>query len=112
MIFISVRVKIIKHHGRSLGYGFVSFETKAEAEKAVKELDKKTLDGRELNIQLAVPEPSPVPSSTINQTQTSTSNTEEPSKEVKVLFFSYFLVTTRKKSLCDYAREYSTIEMD
>ncbi|KAI8371073.1 hypothetical protein BD560DRAFT_396002 [Blakeslea trispora] len=78
-----VRVKMIKHHGRSLGYGFISFESEKEAEKAVKELDKKILDGRELNVQLAMPEPSPELSLGMHQIQASTLDTKESSKKAK-----------------------------
>ncbi|CDS08951.1 hypothetical protein LRAMOSA10311 [Lichtheimia ramosa] len=46
---------IIKHGRRSLGYGFVGFETAAEAEKARKELNKKELEGREVNVEVAKP---------------------------------------------------------
>jgi len=47
-----LKVIIIKRYGRSLGFGFVSFETLEEAEKAVL-LDKKELDGRAINIEIA-----------------------------------------------------------
>ncbi|KAI7884635.1 RNA-binding domain-containing protein [Lichtheimia hyalospora FSU 10163] len=46
---------IIKHGRRSLGYGFVGFETAAQAEKARKELNKKELEGREVNVEVAKP---------------------------------------------------------
>ncbi|KAI9492273.1 hypothetical protein BDB00DRAFT_765678, partial [Zychaea mexicana] len=46
---------IIMHGRRSLGYGFVAFETAAEAEKARKELNKKELEGREVNVEVAKP---------------------------------------------------------
>jgi len=47
-----LKVIIIKRYGRSLGFGFVSFATLEEAEKAVL-LDKKELDGRAINIEIA-----------------------------------------------------------
>jgi len=47
-----LKVIIIKRYGRSLGFGFVSFETLEEAEKAVL-YDKKELDGRPINIEIA-----------------------------------------------------------
>ncbi|KAJ2964071.1 hypothetical protein NQZ79_g1011 [Umbelopsis isabellina] len=40
---------------RPLGYGFVSFETPEEAEKAAKELDKKDFNGRDVNVEIAKP---------------------------------------------------------
>ncbi|KAI9315663.1 hypothetical protein BX666DRAFT_1841728, partial [Dichotomocladium elegans] len=46
---------VIKHGRRSLGYGFVAFETAAEAEKARNELNKKELEGREVNVEVAKP---------------------------------------------------------
>lgn len=44
---------IIKKGSRPKGFGFVAFNTLEEAEKAVKDLDKKELDGREISVQLA-----------------------------------------------------------
>lgn len=54
----SVDATIIKHGRRSLGYGFVAFETSAEAEKARNELNKKSFDGREINVEVAKPKTS------------------------------------------------------
>jgi len=45
-------VAIIKRFGRSLGFGFVSFATTPEAEKAVL-LDKTELSGRAINVEIA-----------------------------------------------------------
>jgi RNA recognition motif-containing protein len=44
--------QIISRYGRSLGFGFVSFDTLAEAEKATS-LDKTELLGRAVNIEVA-----------------------------------------------------------
>jgi len=44
---------IITRGVRSLGYGFVSFATEAEANKAVEEFNKKELDGRQINVEIA-----------------------------------------------------------
>ncbi|KAG0169648.1 hypothetical protein DFQ28_005903 [Apophysomyces sp. BC1034] len=52
---------IIKRGRRSIGYGFVSFATAEEAENALKELDKKELDGREINVEIARPKNSDRP---------------------------------------------------
>ncbi len=41
--------------GRSKGYGFVTFEEDADAQKAVEELDGKELDGRAINVSIARP---------------------------------------------------------
>ncbi|ORX61460.1 RNA-binding domain-containing protein [Hesseltinella vesiculosa] len=40
---------------RSAGYGFVTFATLEDASKAAEELDKKELEGREINVELARP---------------------------------------------------------
>lgn len=50
--FPRTNVVIIQRYGRSLGFGFVSFNTLAEAEKAVL-LDKRELAGRPINIEIA-----------------------------------------------------------
>ncbi|CAG8800227.1 4475_t:CDS:1, partial [Gigaspora rosea] len=40
---------------RSLGYGFVTLETEKDANKVVEELNKKELDGRQINVEVAKP---------------------------------------------------------
>ena len=52
-----VEAKIIfdRIKNRSKGFGFVTFETPEEAQKAVSELNGKELDGRQLNVDLARP---------------------------------------------------------
>ncbi|ORX56647.1 RNA-binding domain-containing protein, partial [Piromyces finnis] len=44
---------IITRGTKSLGYGFVSYATEAEANKAVEEFNKKELDGRQINVEIA-----------------------------------------------------------
>lgn len=46
---------IISRGQRSLGYGFVEMESEEEAQKAVQVLNKKQIDGREINVELAKP---------------------------------------------------------
>jgi len=46
---------IISRGSRSLGYGFVEMESEEEARKAVELLNKKTIDGREINVEVARP---------------------------------------------------------
>jgi len=50
-----VTANIITRGPRSLGYGFVEFETEAEANKAVAAMNKKQIDGREINVEVAKP---------------------------------------------------------
>lgn len=49
-------VQIIHRGTRSLGYGFVTYATEAEAQKAVSTLDKRELAGREINVESAKPQ--------------------------------------------------------
>jgi RNA recognition motif-containing protein len=51
-----------------LGYGFVVFEKLTDAEKAVAELDKKEIDGRQINVEIARPQ---APASTPKKTRRS-----------------------------------------
>ncbi|KAI9483303.1 MAG: hypothetical protein EXX96DRAFT_557646 [Benjaminiella poitrasii] len=51
---VSTAIIIIRGR-RPIGYGFVTFETDEAVEKAIKDLDHKMLDGREVNVQLAHP---------------------------------------------------------
>jgi len=46
---------IISRGSRSLGYGFVEFATEEEAKKAVELLNKKQIDSREINVEVARP---------------------------------------------------------
>jgi len=50
-----VSANIITRGYRSLGYGFVEFETSEEANKALETLNKKNISGREINVELATP---------------------------------------------------------
>lgn len=48
-------VNIITRGSRSLGYGFVEFGTEDAARNAVTVMNKKPIDGREINVELANP---------------------------------------------------------
>jgi len=50
-----VSANIITRGRRSLGYGFVEFATEEDAVKAVSEMNKKEIDGRPINVELARP---------------------------------------------------------
>jgi len=44
-----------KFSGKSKGFGFVTMKDDASAEKAIKELDGKEVDGRQLKVNIARP---------------------------------------------------------
>lgn len=50
-----VSANIITRGPRSLGYGFVELENEETATKAVQLLNKKNIDGRDINVELAKP---------------------------------------------------------
>jgi len=50
-----ISANIISRGNRSLGYGFVEFASEAEAQKAVTLMNKKDLDGRTVNVEVAKP---------------------------------------------------------
>jgi len=50
-----VTANIITRGNRSLGYGFVEFENEADAQSALQALNKKSINGREINVELATP---------------------------------------------------------
>jgi len=52
-----VSVNIITRGPRSLGYGFVELESEEDAKKAVAAMDKKDIDGRPINVDLAKTRP-------------------------------------------------------
>jgi RNA recognition motif-containing protein len=55
----SVEATIITRGHRSLGYGFITFETEKDATKATQALDRQSLDGREINVEVARPKAPP-----------------------------------------------------
>jgi RNA recognition motif-containing protein len=59
-VCFSIQVVIIKKGSRLKGFGFVGFKSLNEAEKAVKNLDKTELDGRDISVQLAKPRQEPI----------------------------------------------------
>jgi len=50
-----ISANIITRGPRSLGYGFVEMDNETDAENAVKLLDKKEIDGRPINVEVAKP---------------------------------------------------------
>jgi len=50
-----ISANIITRGPRSLGYGFVEFDSEEEAQKAVKAMNKKEIDGRPINVEIAKP---------------------------------------------------------
>jgi RNA recognition motif-containing protein len=50
-----VQASVITRGTRSLGYGFVAFNTAEECQAAVDKLHKKELSGREINVEIAKP---------------------------------------------------------
>ena len=51
----SAKVITERETGRSRGFGFVTYQTDAEAEKAISEMNQKNIDGRNLIIKEAMP---------------------------------------------------------
>lgn len=70
---------IITKQRRSLGYGFVTFETEQDAQKAAKDLDSTSLDGREINVEVARPK-TDAPADAPQKTRKSKSNARRRSK--------------------------------
>jgi len=50
-----ISANIITRGPRSLGYGFVELDSEADAENAVRLLNKKEIDGRPINVEVAKP---------------------------------------------------------
>jgi RNA recognition motif-containing protein len=50
-----ISANIITRGPRSLGYGFVEFDNEADADNAVKLMNKQEVDGRAINVELAKP---------------------------------------------------------
>ncbi|CAO0789607.1 unnamed protein product [Mucor circinelloides] len=75
-----VDATIITKQRRSLGYGFVTFETEQEAQKAAKDLDNTSLDGRDINVEVARPKADP-PADVPQKTRKSKSNARRRSSK-------------------------------
>jgi len=50
-----VTANIITRGNRSLGYGFVEFENEQDAQASLQALNKRSINGREINVELATP---------------------------------------------------------
>ncbi len=50
---VSAKVVTDRDTGRSRGFGFVEFSSEDEANRAIKELNGKEVDGREISVALA-----------------------------------------------------------
>jgi RNA recognition motif-containing protein len=55
---VSAQVVTDQFSGRSRGFGFVEMSTAEEATKAVSQLDGRTLDGRQIKVEVAKPKAS------------------------------------------------------
>jgi RNA recognition motif-containing protein len=72
-----IGANIITRGPRSLGYGFVEFEDEEAAESAVKIMNKKEIDGRAINVEVAKPREDENPENSNNdQTQANGSNND------------------------------------
>jgi len=60
--FQVVSVHIITRGPRSLGYGFIELESEEQAQNAINVMNKKAIEGREINVELAKPrQTTPIP---------------------------------------------------
>eukprot|EP01111_Echinosteliopsis_oligospora_P007090 TRINITY_DN216_c0_g1_i1.p1 TRINITY_DN216_c0_g1~~TRINITY_DN216_c0_g1_i1.p1 ORF type:complete len:307 (+),score=123.38 TRINITY_DN216_c0_g1_i1:113-1033(+) len=73
---------IISRGSRSLGYGFVEMESEEEAKKSVELLNKKTIDGREINVEVARPreDRAPAPAGEGSSAPTGDATTGSPAR--------------------------------
>jgi len=53
---VSVAIIKDKYTGKSKGFAFIEMSTEEEAEKAIQELNGKSVDGRAINISAALPQ--------------------------------------------------------
>lgn len=114
----SLDATIITKHHRSLGYGFVTFETEKEAQKAAKDLDTKSLDGREINVEVARPkvestvdEPKKTRKSKRNaRRRSSKSATAAPTKEESILKINKDIVPVKKEEDVNVKKEINVKE--
>jgi RNA recognition motif-containing protein len=56
-----IGANIITRGPRSLGYGFVEMESEEDAKKAVELMNKKDVNGRQINVEIAKPQEEPKP---------------------------------------------------
>jgi len=56
-----IGANIITRGPRSLGYGFVEMESEEDAKKAVEQMNKKELNGRPINVEIAKPQDETAP---------------------------------------------------
>jgi len=62
-----IGANIITRGPRSLGYGFVEMESEEDAKKAVEQMNKKELNGRPINVEIAKPQDETAPKANAQQ---------------------------------------------
>jgi len=72
-----------KRNGRSKGYGFVEFNVESEQQKALADVDKKMVDGRELSVKIALTENRSDDAEEGHETSKSEKKTEDKQEEKK-----------------------------
>jgi RNA recognition motif-containing protein len=71
---------VTKRNGLSKGYGFVEFNNEADQQKALKEINNKQVEGRDLSVKIALTEN---PSDDADNSEESTDSKQEIGKETK-----------------------------
>ncbi|KAI1317710.1 hypothetical protein EDD11_008016 [Mortierella claussenii] len=77
----ALRANIITRGARSLGYGFVAYETLAQAEEAAKTHNKTELGGREINVEVAKPRQERAPKEKISKQSKGEDNANKDATE-------------------------------
>lgn len=101
---VSARVMMERSTGKSRGYGYVDFDSKSAAEKALAEYQGKEIDGRPVNLDLSTGKPKP-----------STSNDrakkygDAPSAPSDTLFVGNLSFNAERNKLYEVFGEYGTV---
>ncbi|CUM51694.1 uncharacterized protein AC631_03627 [Debaryomyces fabryi] len=102
---ISARVIMERSTGKSRGYGYVDFDSKSAAEKALQEYQGKELDGRPINLDLSTGKPH----ASNPKTDRAKQYGDVPSAPSDTLFVGNLSFNAERDSLFNTFGEYGTV---
>lgn len=101
---VSARVMMERATGKSRGYGYVDFESKTYADKALAELQGHEIDGRPINLDLSTGKPKPS-----GQNDRAKKYGDVPSAPSDTLFVGNLSFNAERNKLFEVFGEYGTV---
>lgn len=103
---VSARVMMERATGKSRGYGYVDFSSKAAAEKALAEMQGKEIDGRPINLDMSTGKPRPSNAASNDRAK---KFGDVPSAPSDTLFVGNLSFNAERSKLYDIFGEYGNV---